>query len=348
MNFLIVLIVAAGLGLAWYGFTRAYDPKAKIARENPAGAKRRADILAALRALAFFFLVNFVITTLVVFVAAFFLALIAPPKQKAFADAFGEIINSVSTDKGPLGALSIGGALVGLGAMLITVFISQRVARNQAVLDLGLRPYKALPFDLIMGLLRGPLLFALIWLLESSTGFLLGTVGNSASYDWGELAKWALIFACIAVSEELMVRGYILQTINQAWGGAVAVVASSLYWGLAHILNPNASLISALNITVAGLLFAYAYFITGSLWLPIALHFSWNFAQGAIFGYSVSGFKVENSILQPIIEGPKAITGGLFGPEGGLVALLAILMGALILYGWGRSRQVSPADKSNK
>ncbi|NWJ97658.1 MAG: CPBP family intramembrane metalloprotease [Chloroflexi bacterium] len=345
MNFLVVLIVAAGLGSAWYGFTRVYDPKSKLALADPAGAERRADVIEALRVLAFFFLVNFVITTILVFIAAFFITLFAPPDKKPFVDAFGEIINSVSQDKGTLSPLSSGGVLVTLVGTLISVAVSQRVVRGRPLLELGLRPYKALPLDLIMGLLLGPLLFALIWFFETTAGFILASSGPT--YNWGELAKWAAIFGAIAVSEELIVRGYLLQTINKAWGGTVAVVASSLFWGLAHIFNPNASLISALNVTVAGLLFAYAYFISEHLWLPMALHFSWNFAEGAIFGYPVSGFQVENSILQPALEGPKAITGGLFGPEGGLVALFAILVGALILYGWGQSRQ-TPTPKREK
>ncbi len=346
MNFLIVLIVAVGLGAAWYGFTRAFAPTSKITREDPAGTERRSEILQTLRALAFFFLINFIVTTIIVFVVAFFIALIAPPNNKPFFDAYGETINSVSLEKGPLSALSIGGALVGLVGTIISVALSQRVARGQSLLDLGLRYYRAFPVDLVMGILLGPILFAAIWLFESATGFLLGS--NGPTLNWLELAKWAVVFACIAINEELIVRGYLLQTINKVWGGAIAIVASSLYWGLAHLFNPNASLISVLNITVAGLLFAYAYIISGHLWLPIALHFSWNFAQGAIFGFPVSGFQVETSVLQPAIEGPKAVTGGLFGPEGGLVALFAIMLGAAILYGWGYSRQTVSPNKNDK
>jgi membrane protease YdiL (CAAX protease family) len=341
-----VLIAAVGLVVAWYGITRFYGPASKIALANPAGAERRSDIIEALRALAFFFLINFVVTTIIVFIAAFFIALIVPPDKMSFIEAFGETINSVSRDKGSLSALSIGGALVAVVVTVISVAISQRVVRGRPLLDLGLRPYKALPLDVVMGLLLGPILFALIWLFESTIGFILGS--NAPTYNWVELAKWVVIFACVAVSEELMVRGYLLQTINKAWGGAVAIVATSLFWGLAHIFNPNASLISALNVTLAGLLFAYAYLISEHLWLPIAFHFSWNFAEGAIFGYPVSGFQIDNSILQPAIDGPKAITGGLFGPEGGLVVLFAILVGALTLYGWGRSRQTLTPKKDGK
>jgi membrane protease YdiL (CAAX protease family) len=346
MNFVVVLFVAAVLGVVWYGYTRLYAPESKRAKEDPAGAVRRREIMAALRALAFFFLVNFVISTIIVFAAAFIIALIAPPDKKTFTDAFGDVINSASQDKGPLSALSIGGTLVGLISTVISVWLSQRVMRGQSLLDLGLRPYRALPLDVLMGLILGPILFALIWFFENFAGYLVGSTGPV--YDWGALAKWAFIFLCVAISEELVVRGYLLQTINQVWGGAIAIVASSLYWGVAHILNPNASLISALNITVAGLLFAYAYSITGHLWLPIALHFSWNLAEGAIFGYPVSGFQVENSVLQPAVEGPKAVTGGLFGPEGGLVALFAILVGGAILYGWERSRRISTPKEDDK
>src|SRR5690349_12334701 len=121
MNFLIVLIVAVILGAAWYGFTRVYAPTSKRSLQDPAGAERRQEVLVALRTLAFFFLVNFVVTTIIVFAAAFLIALIAPPDQKPFTEAFGDVINSVSSDKGPLSALSIGGALVGLVGTIISV-----------------------------------------------------------------------------------------------------------------------------------------------------------------------------------------------------------------------------------
>lgn len=235
---------------------------------------------------------------------------------------------------------SIWGALVAVGGALLAVLISQRVARGRFIRELGLRYYKALPLDIVFGLLLGPILFAIVFFFEKATGLLL--TSSEPTFDIGQIALWAAIFACVAISEELIVRGYILQTVNATWGGAVAIVASSAFWGIAHLLNPYASVVSAANIAFAGLIFAYAYWITGNLWLPIALHFSWNFAEGVLFGYPVSGISVQTPVLQTLVEGPSAITGGQFGPEGGFAGLLAILVGGLLLYGWSKTRLPAP------
>ena len=346
MNPLVRLIAAVALGLAWFLVTRAYGPQSRITREDPAGIIERREITGALRAMAFFCLFWFILSTIVIFVFALGIALIAPPNNRGFADAFGETVNSASGNSGPLNSFSLWGAIAGLVATVPAVWVSQRVARGKSILDLGLRPYRALPFDLLLGILLGPLLFAIIFQIEKLFGYMLGT--NGPNYDWGQLAQAFGIFLCVAISEELVVRGFLLQTINQVWGGTAAVVTTSVFWGFAHLLNPHATLLGVLNIIVTGLLFAYAYNISGHLWLPIALHFSWNFAEGAIFGYPVSGFPVDNPIFQPFVNGPTEMTGGLFGPEGGLISLFGVLLGGLILWGWDRSRRPPQIEEKEK
>ncbi len=343
MNPLIRLVLALALGAAWFLITRSYRPTSQVNKDDPGGIERRREITGALRALAFFALVWFIASTVIIFGAGLVLAIIAPPNQRGLLDAFGDIVNSASGNAGLLSPLSLPGAVSTLLATVVAVGLAQRVARNQSILDLGIRWYKALPFDVALGLILGPLLFAAVFQIEKLAGYLLGTGGPV--YNWLELARWFLVFLCIAISEELVVRGYFLQVINNVWGGTAAVVTTSVFWGFAHLLNPRATLLSVLNIIVIGLIFAYAYNITGRLWLPVAVHFSWNFAQGAIFGYPVSGYTVENSIFQPLVSGPTEFTGGLFGPEGGIVSLMAIVLGGLILYGWERTRPQPQPDK---
>ncbi len=344
MNPLIRLIAAAALGVAWYIVTRAYAPESRISKEDPAGIAQRREITGALRAMAFFCLVWFIISTVVIFVFALLIALIDPPKNRSYFEAFGDIVNSASGNSGPLSPFSLWGAIATLVATVGALWLSQRTARNQSILDLGLRLYRELPFDALIGLLLGPILLALIFQLESLFGYVLGSPGPN--YNWGQLAQYTAIFLCIAISEELVVRGYLLQTVNQVWGGVAAVVTTSIFWGFAHLLNPRASLFGVFNIIVIGMLFAYAYNITGRLWLPILLHFSWNFAEGAVFGYPVSGFQISDPIFQTFVNGPQEMTGGLFGPEGGLISLFAVVVGGLILYGWERSRRSpQPSEK---
>lgn len=346
MNPIVRLILAVALGLAWYIASRALGPQSKASKEDPAGNLERREVVGAMRSLAFFGLVWFIASTVVVFIFSLVIALAAPPNNRGFGDAFNETVTSASGGAGPLNPFSLWGALATLVATLIALWLSQRMARGQSLLDLGLRPYKQLPFDLFLGLLLGPLLFAVIFQLESLLGYLVGV--NGPNFNWSELAQWFLVFLCVAVSEELVVRGYFLQIINEVWGGLPAVVITSVFWGFAHLLNPRATLLGVFNIIVVGLVFAYAYNITGRLWLPIAFHFSWNFAEGSIFGFPVSGYTVNNPIFETFVNGPSEMTGGLFGPEGGLVSLLAIILGGLILFGWERSRRTPQPEDSNK
>jgi len=104
------------------------------------------------------------------------------------------------------------------------------------------------------------------------------------------------------------------------------------------MLNPNFNLFAALNIALAGVAFCYAYLITGNLWLPLAFHFSWNFFQGPVFSFPVSGMISGGLLLTQVSQAGSAITGGAFGPEGGLTGLGAQLLGLLILWLWAKRR----------
>jgi membrane protease YdiL (CAAX protease family) len=102
-------------------------------------------------------------------------------------------------------------------------------------------------------------------------------------------------------------------------------------FSLFHLANPGMSWISTLGLFLAGLFLAYGYVATRSLWLPIGLHIGWNFFEGPFFGFKVSGLSgpvlIEHTVL-----GPDLVTGGIFGPEAGLVLVPALLVGTLLIY----------------
>jgi membrane protease YdiL (CAAX protease family) len=137
-----------------------------------------------------------------------------------------------------------------------------------------------------------------------------------------------------------MFRGYILQNLREWPGTILAVVISSILFGLVHGLNPNFNLLAALNIALAGVAFCCAYLITGNLWLPLAYHFSWNFFQGPVFSFPVSGMISGGLLLTQVSQAGSAITGGAFGPEGGLTGLGAQLLGLLLLRLWAKRRGI--------
>jgi membrane protease YdiL (CAAX protease family) len=150
-------------------------------------------------------------------------------------------------------------------------------------------------------------------------------------------------FVCVGIYEELFSRGYQLLNVAEGLGGivgprvalAAGCLLSSAVFGVLHYGNPNATLFSTACLVLAGLLFGLAYVITGELALPIGLHISWNFAQGNVFGFPVSGTDAGASLLATrLTGGPAWWTGGAFGPEAGASGLLAILAAAVAILAW--------------
>ncbi len=141
-------------------------------------------------------------------------------------------------------------------------------------------------------------------------------------------------FAVVAVGEEIMFRGVIFRWVDEKWGFVPALLVSALLFGLIHITNPNATLWSSVAIAIeAGLLLGAAYKWSGTLWLPIGIHWAWNFAQGNIFGFAVSGQEAGKSLVQAQVGGADWLSGGAFGAEASVVAVAAgLLLSAWFIY----------------
>ncbi|HLY58589.1 MAG TPA: CPBP family intramembrane glutamic endopeptidase, partial [Stellaceae bacterium] len=133
------------------------------------------------------------------------------------------------------------------------------------------------------------------------------------------------------VSEELIFRGVLFRIVEEGCGTLAALAVSAAVFGGLHAWNPGASIASGTAIALeAGILFGLAYAGSRTLWLPIGLHFGWNFAEGGIFGGAISGFPAEG-LLDVKLSGPDILTGGAFGPEASLVTLAVCLATSLIL-----------------
>nr|WP_246405278.1 type II CAAX endopeptidase family protein [Nocardiopsis algeriensis] len=129
--------------------------------------------------------------------------------------------------------------------------------------------------------------------------------------------------AAASVTEELLFRGVLFRIIEERTGTWIALALTGALFGLAHVFNPNAGLWGALAIAITGGgMLAAAYIATRNLWLPIGLHFGWNFAAAGIFSTEVSGNNTPQGLLDATSSGPVLITGGDFGPEGSLYTVL--------------------------
>lgn len=135
-----------------------------------------------------------------------------------------------------------------------------------------------------------------------------------------------------AIIEEILFRGIVFRIIEEKLGSYFSLIISATIFGLIHMLNPNSSLIAGIGLAIqAGLLLASAYIYSRNLWLPIAIHFAWNFTQSAIFGANVSGNKISKTLITSEINGAEWFTGGQFGPEGSIQATLFCLIATVIL-----------------
>jgi hypothetical protein len=143
------------------------------------------------------------------------------------------------------------------------------------------------------------------------------------------LSLSALAMMANTITQEVLVRGYVRQTFEREFGPLSAVVLSAAFFTLLHA-GAIRDVLPALNIFAAGLLLGVAYVATGNLWLPIGIHFGWNFLQGPLLGLAVSGQSVSSGWRMVEVTGPPLLTGGAFGIEGGIVALVVTIIATAI------------------
>jgi membrane protease YdiL (CAAX protease family) len=153
-----------------------------------------------------------------------------------------------------------------------------------------------------------------------------------------------------SVFEELLFRGVLFRSVEAMAGSWIAIIVSSLVFGLLHLLNPDATIAGAVYIAIeAGLLLAAAYLVTRRLWMAIGYHMLWNYVQSAVFSGIVSGGVSLPGLFQVKIEGPSFYTGGTFGMEQSVFALvLCTLTGVVMLVIAMRRGHMVPAPWNRK
>lgn len=227
------------------------------------------------------------------------------------------------------------GAFAETVAITASVFLARRYLDKRSIESLGLTLNKQTAIDILTGIGITLLQMGSIYLVMSWLGWITFE-GFAWEFDpIGLVIKNTLIFFALFVfvgwHEELLSRGYHLQTIasglNLFWG----VMISSAVFGALHLGNPNANWISTLGIFLAGIFFAYGYIRTKQLWLPIGMHLGWNFFEGIVFGFPVSGLTMY-PLTRIQVHGPEVWTGGAFGPEAALIVLPALLLGTVLVY----------------
>jgi membrane protease YdiL (CAAX protease family) len=265
---------------------------------------------------------------------------------------------------GSVAVVALGDAwLGGPGGQLLST-LAVVVALPVTSYFVGRRPIRALGLDLDrqwwrdagFGLALGAALPILLFGVGIAAGWVAVTdtfvTAPDAFLGFGDasvpvaLAAALVFFLGVAVSEELFVRGYLLTNLAEALAGfervagrhaiTVATLATAGLFGVLHAGNPNATLLSITNITLFGVLLGFCYIWTSRLGIAVGVHLTWNAVVGAVYGFPVSGITVGVAVLETETTGPALLTGGSFGPEGGLLVLLALVVGLGLTAWWVR------------
>jgi len=216
-----------------------------------------------------------------------------------------------------------------LSALLLAATLAVEHLTGRASLEaIGLGPRDAVR-DLVLGMVIGAALFSLVALELFAGGYYRVTAVHATF----ALAVAVPLFLGAAILEELLFRGVVFRLVEEWTGTWIALAVSAAIFGLSHAANPGATGISSLAIALeAGILLGAAYVVTRNLWLPIGLHFAWNFFEGPVFGTQVSGREFLQNAVTANLSGPSWITGGSFGSEAGVPAILTcIVVAALFL-----------------
>jgi membrane protease YdiL (CAAX protease family) len=170
----------------------------------------------------------------------------------------------------------------------------------------------------------------------------IALLGDYQVRGWGSVpgAVGLLGFmAAAAVTEELLFRGVLFRIVEERTGTGIALVLTGVLFGLSHLFNPHASLWGAIAIGIeAGGLLTAAYVATRRLWVPIGVHFGWNFAAAGLFGTEVSGNGTPQGLLDAVTSGSPIVTGGDFGPEGSLYSVLFCVLATCAFLSLARRR----------
>jgi membrane protease YdiL (CAAX protease family) len=192
---------------------------------------------------------------------------------------------------------------------------------------------------ILIGTLIGVLLQCLtILVIIANDGFEIVSINPVSDM----IIPFSVAFS-VAIFEEILIRGIIFRIVEEKLGSYISLVLTAIIFGALHLLNPNSTLLSGLCVGIeAGFLMGAAYIYARNLWFPIAIHFAWNFMQSGVFGAITSGNEKTSSLLTTKLTGNPLITGGAFGPEGTVQAIVFCVLPAVVLLQLSTNKMMRP------
>ena len=218
---------------------------------------------------------------------------------------------------------------------LFTVGLFQKFISREDFVSIGLN-FVGFKIDFYKGLLAGTVLIC--------SGFILLTVLNLTLIDltyfsFYDQIFYFFLFTIVSLNEEIAIRGYILHNLSSSFNKYVALIISSLVFMIMHLGNPNIGILPLVNLFLAGIFLGIYTIHKNNLWFPIGAHLTWNYLQGPIFGFEVSGNKI-NSLFEQKPNGHELLTGGNFGFEGSIILTLFLMISIFYMDGYFQKTEI--------
>ncbi len=264
-----------------------------------------------------------IVTTVYSFIAIFphfeeLADLLLADNLEGYTDRVMQILVEMNTSTGYL-LLSLFSTVFIIGASIFVVLKLE----HRSLSSMGLPKAAACPYALL-GAVGGVLLFAAVIGVSLLNGSIALESGNTTPLYF---ILFLLGFIVQGSSEEILLRGFVMTSLLRAQKPLSAALVTSLFFSLLHIGNPGINFLAVVNIFLFGMAMAVLTLRTGSLIPAMGIHALWNFAEGCIFGASVSGLPKMPSLFYTVLDEGKSLTnGGDFGPEGGIAATLVLLL----------------------
>jgi hypothetical protein len=221
---------------------------------------------------------------------------------------------------------------ISLASVVVATWVMLRRVDKLSWGEVGLDPTAASPTTLIKGAALGGLTIGAASLLLLATHMLRIEPTGPGDW-WGQAGRSTILLLPAAFFEELFIRGYVFAVLRRAAGWKMALIMTSIVFGLLHVSNPGADSESILAVIVAGFFLGVVFLATRSLYAAGAAHFAWNWVMSGALHIAVSGIPSNDPDYRVVDSGPDWLTGGPWGPEGGIAAVAAMFVVLFYLYG---------------
>jgi membrane protease YdiL (CAAX protease family) len=243
-----------------------------------------------------------------------------------------DVAGELTVGRARIGSQEILYQWISLASVVFATWIMLRRVDKLPWSTVGLDLAAASPRLIAKGLGFGALTIGVTCLVLLGTGLMRIDQTLPGSW-WAEAWRSTLVFLPAAFFEELFIRGYVFAVLRRAGGWKMALIVTSVVFGLLHAWNPNPDAESILAVIVAGFFLGAIFLATRSLYAAGAAHFAWNWVMSGTLHIAVSGVPSRDPDYRVVETGPDWVTGGPWGPEGGIAAVVAMFVVLFYLYG---------------